>query len=81
MVYLKIIRIYQIDFLHYPIETYLRMSYSELGKQFIYVYIYAISTLINIGLLLHYLAVFWIWIGSDRFIGYEEGLDPWQLAN
>ena len=53
------------------------MSYSELGKQFIYVHIYAITTLMHIGLLLHYLAVFWIWIGSDRFIGYEEGLDPW----
>ena len=37
--------------------------------------------MVQIGLLLHYLAVFWIWIGSYRFIGYEEGLDPWQLAN
>ena len=23
----------------------------------------------------------WVWIGSSSFVGYEEGLDPWQVAN
>lgn len=32
-------------------------------------------------LLLHYLSVFWLWIGSVSFKGYEEGREPWQFAN
>ena len=32
-------------------------------------------------MLLHYLAIVLVWIGSPEFIGYEAGLDPWQVAN
>ena len=32
-------------------------------------------------MLLHYLAIVWVWIGSPDFIGYESGYDPWQIAN
>ena len=32
-------------------------------------------------MLLHYTAIIWIWIGSESFIGYEEGYEPWQIAN
>ena len=46
-----------------------------------YVAVYAVSTLCQILMLLHYLAIVWVWIGSKDFIGYEAGYDPWQLAN
>lgn len=39
------------------------------------------STLCKILLLLHYLAIVWVWIGSKDFVGFEEDHDPWQLAN
>ena len=32
-------------------------------------------------MVLHYLAILWVWIGSDSFSGYELGYEPWQLAN
>ena len=31
-------------------------------------------------MLLHYLAIVWIWVGSDYFVGYEEGYPPFQVA-
>ena len=42
--------------------------------------VYACSTLCRIALLLHYLAVIWVWVGSASFIGYEDGYEPWQIA-
>ena len=34
-----------------------------------------------IALLLHYLSVFWLWIGSESFKGYEKDIEPWQFFN
>ena len=31
-------------------------------------------------MLIHYLAIVWIWVGSDYFIDYEEGYPPFQVA-
>ena len=32
-------------------------------------------------MLLHYLAIVFIWIGSEHFTDYEPGYVPWQQAN
>lgn len=32
-------------------------------------------------MILHYLAVVFVWIGSESFMGYEDDLLPWQMAN
>ena len=38
-------------------------------------------TFCRIALLLHILGVFFIYIGSEEFVGYEEDALPWTLAN
>ena len=39
------------------------------------------QTLCWIMVLLHYLGCFWIFVGSNYFVDYEEGHVPWTLAN
>jgi hypothetical protein len=77
---LKIIRLYQVHLLHYPLEAIVTGIYSKRDKRKIFVVVYACQTLCRIVMLLHYLAVAWLWIGSEQFIGYEEGYDPWQFS-
>ena len=42
--------------------------------------VYATQTICKIFLLLHYLAIVWVWIGSEDFLDYEKGYPPWQIA-
>ena len=32
-------------------------------------------------ILLHYLGSLWIFVGSDFFLGFEEGHEPWMFTN
>ena len=45
------------------------------------VLMFAFSTFTKIIVLMHYLGCVFIYIGSERFIDYEEGAIPWTLAN
>ena len=76
----KLIRLYQISFLHYPFEVILFLFVPDRDKRQLYVSVYASQTICRIFMLLHYLAIVFIWIGSDQFIDYEEGYPPWQIA-
>ena len=77
----KIIRIYELDLLHYPFEQMICICYQAKDKTYIKSRIYASMTVSRILILLHYLAVIWIFIGSDYFVGYEDGYTPWTLEN
>ena len=77
---IKIVRIYQVGLLHYPLEVLVDVIYAQQEKRKIFVIVYALSTLCQIILLLHYLAVVWLWVGSESFLTYEEGFEPWQFS-
>ena len=68
---LKIIRLYEVWLLHYPAEAFVNTIYSQ--KRKVFVIVYACQTICRIFLLLHYLAIVWLWIGSEYFIDYEDG--------
>ena len=34
-------------------------------------------TISRIGLLMHILAILWLYVGSEAFMDYEEGRLPW----
>ena len=74
---LKLIRIYQVQLLHFPLEGLVEIIYNKSDKRKKFVIVYACATFCRIAILLHFLAIVWVYIGSDHFIGFEEGLDPW----
>ena len=78
---LKLLRIYQVDQLDYPIQVFFNLYYSDRDKKFIFTIVYAFRTVCLIILLMHYLAILWIWIGSESFTDYEKGYLPWIAAN
>ena len=80
LTWLKIIRTYMIWLLHYPLEALTKWLLSERDRSQVHVIVYACSTLCQIALLLHYLAILWVWIGSESFADQEAGYLPWQLA-
>ncbi len=43
--------------------------------------VYAIAVFCQITVLLHYLGCGWLFVGSDKFIGYEKDHVPWTIAN
>ena len=67
--------------LHYPYEAFVHGFQSGKDRRHQFVLVYACSTLCRITLLLHYLAIVWVWIGSESFADYEQGYLPWQLEN
>ena len=78
----KIFRIFNyIWALHYPFEAFVQFYYSGKGARHNFVVIYACQTLCRITILLHYLAILWVWVGSEHFSDFETGMLPWQLAN
>lgn len=79
-VWFKIIRLYQYDLLHYPLEALVNIFYSQKEKRKVFVIVYACQTLCQIAMLLHYLAVVWLWVGSDYFLDFEEDYQPWQFS-
>ena len=58
----------------------MNLIFYQQEKRKIFITVYACQTLCRIMLLLHYLAVVWLWVGSEYFIGYEEGFEPWQFS-
>lgn len=77
---LKLIRLYQIWLLHYPFQALIEIWCARKDKRYLYVIVYASQTICRIFMLIHYLAIVWVWIGSDYFIDYEEGYPPFQVA-
>ena len=78
---LKIVRVYEIGLLHFFLGHLARaacVKKTESEKKDI---IYSFSTLSKIIVLLHYLSCFWLYIGSEAFLGYDDGYVPWQLRN
>ena len=78
---LKLIRLYQVQLLHFPLEVLISIIYNKSDKRQKYVIVYAAATLCRIAILLHFLAIVWVYIGSDHFIGFEVGYDPWTISN
>lgn len=70
---LKIIRLYEVWLLHYPLEALVNLMYSQKAKRKVFVIVYACQTLCRIAMLLHYLAVVWLWVGSEYFLDFEDG--------
>ena len=66
--------------MHYPFEAFIYFFFNDKDKRQLYVVVYASQTICRIFMLLHYLAIVWMYIGSESFIGYEEGYDPWQTS-
>ena len=79
-VVLKLIRIHSVWLLHYPLEVLVGVCYSQKEKRKVFVVVYACQTLCRIVMLLHYLAVVWLWVGSEYFLDYEVGYQPWQFS-
>ena len=77
---LKMIRLYQLWLLHYPLQAMIELFLASRDKRTLYVLVYASQTICRIFMLLHYLAIVWIWVGSEHFVGYEEGYPPFQVA-
>ena len=65
VVIFKFIRIYRKNLLYYPFEAMVKHTCKNRDMQFKNVVVYAYSRLCYIILLLHYLSVFWVWIGSE----------------
>ena len=79
--FLKIIRLYQIWLLHYPVEVAVNIHLRKWDKIHISAIVYAVATACQILVLLHYLGCLWIYIGSSSFEDYEVDHAPWILAN
>ena len=78
----KIVRLFNYLWaLHYPFEALVQICYSDKDQRHNFVVTDAYRTLCRIVMLLHYLAIIWIWLGSPVFSGYEQDYEPWQMAN
>ena len=73
----KMLRLYYYELLHYPIEVLINLYHREKEEKYIYTIVYAFKTVCRILLLMHYLAVIWIYVGSEHFLDFEEGRLPW----
>lgn len=82
--FFKCIRIYQSWLLYFPADWVLT-SMQDMpwlkGAHHRAVLMFAFSTLSKIMVLIHWLGCTFIYVGSERFIDYEEGSVPWTLAN
>ena len=63
----KFIRFHKRKLLYYPCEEIVSLFCAYREFQFIHVIIYSCSSMCYIVLLMHYAAIFWIWIGSETF--------------
>ena len=79
--YLKFIRIYNFKLLHYPLEAFVRFYLSNSDEKYRQVVIYACASVSRILILLHFLAIIWIWIGSETFSDIEPGYTPWLIGS
>lgn len=77
----KLIRLYMIAKLHYPLEFLIQSCLSSSDDHVVTVLNFAASVICKIVVLMHYLACIWLFIGSDYFLNHEEGYLPWRLAN
>lgn len=77
----KILRLYQVWLLHFPLEILTNIIFRNKDQKQIFVVVYAWSTICQILMLLHYLAFMWIFVGSSHFIEHEPGFLPWSLAD
>ena len=80
----KNLRIYQSWMLYFPLDwmiTSMQDTKYLQGAHHTSVLMFAFSTFTKIIVLMHYLGCVFIYIGSERFIDYEEGAIPWTLAN
>ena len=74
----KIVRLFNYLWaLHYPFEALVQICYSDKDQRHNFVVTDAYRTLCRIVMLLHYLAIIWIWLGSPAFSGYEQDYEPW----
>ena len=77
MVIFKFIRLHRKRLLYFPCEAFVNLLCSYRESQYIHVIIYSCASLCYIALLMHYAAVFWIWVGSETFRGVEDRFEPW----
>ena len=79
---LKFFRIFEIMLLHYPFELLIKGIWGQrLHDSQIVSVTFSVMILCQIMLLLQYLAVLFLYIGSEDFLDYEEGRLPWTFAN
>ena len=69
----KIIRLYEIDCLHFPFSLIILKLKAQKPRAEADNIIYAVSILAKIMALLHYLSCLWLYVGSEAYLDYEEG--------
>ena len=79
--FLKIIRVYEVDMLHFSMNVLARRVYIDLPASQKDDIEFALSTVCKITILLHYLSSLWIYIGGPAYLHEEPGYLPWQFAN
>ena len=77
----KIVRIYEIDMLHFALAKIMRRIYHNQSDSEKNDKEYAYGTVSKILVLLHYLSCFWIYVGGETYLEFEDGHLPWQYAN
>ena len=75
--FLKIVRIYEVDMLHFAFAKILRRVYHMQSESEKNDKEYAFGTICKILVLLHYLSCIWIYVGGETYMDYEEGYLPW----
>ena len=76
-VFFKIVRIYEIDMLHYALTKIMRRIYAIQSDSEKNDKEYAFSTISKILVILHYLSCLWIYVGGETYLDYEDGHLPW----
>ena len=79
--FFKIIRVYEIDILHFPFVILYRIIKRNAPESQKQVLALSVGTICKILILLHYLSCMWVYLGSAAYMDYEEGYLPWQFAN
>ena len=79
--FLKIIRVYEINMLHFCFSKLIRYLKGQKPKSESDDLEYAIVSFCKILILLHFLSCLWIYVGSEAYIDHEPGQLPWQYAN
>ena len=76
-IFLKIVRLYEVEMLHYAIAQLYRKIYHERSESEKNDKEYAFGTIAKILCSLHYLSCVWIYVGGKEYLEYEEGYLPW----
>lgn len=78
---LKNIRLYEVWILYYPAELLVIKLPCVHNDHFADVLNYGVAMMAKIIILIHNMGCLWIYVGSEEFLNFEEGVEPWTIAN